>query len=370
MKVVISGGGTAGHVSPGLALGRELGARGHEVSFIGTDRGVEVRMVPAAGFELSVVRSRPFVREVSLRAAKAPFSAAAAVRACRPLVRGSSAVVGMGGYASAPAVLAARRQHVPVVLHEQNAIPGLANRTLARMAEAVALSFPEAAARFPARVRTVPTGNPVRQEILRVREDRAALASEAVSTFGMRAGRRTVVVFGGSLGALHLDRSAVAACRLLADRSDLQLLIITGPSHLEAIRGGWLEDTPDGGLLVRMEGFVERMELVYALADLIVARAGASSVAEISALGIPSVLIPYPHAAAGEQEANARALEGAGGAVVLMDADITGRSLAERIVGAVDQPERLAALAAGAASFGRPGAAAALADLVEEVASR
>jgi UDP-N-acetylglucosamine--N-acetylmuramyl-(pentapeptide) pyrophosphoryl-undecaprenol N-acetylglucosamine transferase len=370
MKVVISGGGTAGHVTPGLALGHELAGRGHDVSFVGTDRGVEVRMIPAAGFELHVLASRPFVRRISVQAARAPLAAASAIRACRPLVSGAGVIVGMGGYASAPAVVAARRERIPVVLHEQNAIPGLANRTLSRVAAAVALSFPQAARRFPHRVRTVLTGNPVRDAILQVRrpEERGALATEGMRAFGLERGRRTIVVFGGSLGALHVNRATIAACRLLAGRGDLQVLLITGPGNLETIRRGWPADAPPSGPVVRMEGFVDRMELAYAVADLVVARAGASSVAEISALGIPSILIPYPFAVAGEQEANGRALERADGAVVLLDGDLTGESLARTLVGLVDDPGRLASMAAGAASFGRPDAARALADLVEGAA--
>jgi UDP-N-acetylglucosamine--N-acetylmuramyl-(pentapeptide) pyrophosphoryl-undecaprenol N-acetylglucosamine transferase len=374
MRVVISGGGTAGHVTPGLALGGELTGRGHDVSFVGTDRGVEVRIVPAAGFELHVVTSRPFVRKVSLDALRAPVAAVRAIGTCRPWVRASAVVVGMGGYASAPAVLAARRERVPIVLHEQNAIPGLANRMLSRVAKALALSFPEAASRFPRRVPTIVTGNPVRGEILAARDGRArdAFAAEGRGRYDLRMGRRTAVIFGGSLGALHIDQAAIGACRILRERSDLQVVLITGPDHLEAVRRAWpgsaTANAADDGLVVRTEGFVDRMEIVYAVADLVVARGGASSVAEISALGIPSILIPYPHAAAGEQEANARALERSGGATVMLDRDVTAEALALRIGELIDQPERLSAMAAGAAAFGRPRAASELADLVEEVA--
>ena len=371
MKVVVSGGGTAGHVTPGLALGRELAGRGHDVSFVGTDRGVETRMVPAAGFELHVVASRPLARTISPEAIRAVGAAVAAVAECGGYVAGAGAVVGMGGYASVPAALAARRRRVPLVLHDQNAIPGLANRALSVLASprAVAVSFREAAGRFPRRTRTVLTGNPVREDVLRVRTERAGLAAEARTTFGLEHGRRTLAVFGGSLGALNLNRAAVAACALLRDRSDLQVVLITGPEHLEGIGRAWPPPGRAPSLLLRVEGFVDRMDLVYAAADMVVARGGASSVAEISALGIPSLLVPYPHAAAGEQLANARALQRAGGASVMLDVDVTGESLCDRIVNMVDHPERLEAMASGALAFGKPDAAARLADLVEEAAA-
>ncbi len=371
MSVVISGGGTAGHVTPGLALAAELARRGHRVSFVGTDRGVEVTMVPSAGFDLHTVPSRPFVRRLSPAALRAPVAALRAVASCRPIVRGAEVVVGMGGYASVPAAIAARREGIPLVLHEQNAIPGMANRVLSRIAAVVALSFAAAAPRFPRRIRTVVTGNPVRQDVLRVTRERDALVKEALVAFGFEPGRHTVVVFGGSLGALHLDRAAIAAGRLIGDRADLQMLLITGPQHLETISRAWPPaGEPAPRLIVRLEGFVERMDLAYALADLVVARGGASSVAEISALGIPSLLVPYPHAIAGEQEANARALQRAGGASVMLDRDVTGTSMTERIVNMVDHPERLAAMAERAAAFGVPDAASRLADVVEEAAIR
>jgi UDP-N-acetylglucosamine--N-acetylmuramyl-(pentapeptide) pyrophosphoryl-undecaprenol N-acetylglucosamine transferase len=276
----------------------------------------------------------------------------------------------MGGYASVPAVLAARREHVPVVLHEQNAIPGLANRALCRLAVAVALSFGQARTGFPRSTRVEVTGNPVREDILRVRAERMALAEEARRSLALDQGRRTIAVFGGSLGALQVDRAALGACRQLAERADLQVLVITGPAHLDVLtRGAAGLDGGPGRILVRLQGFVDRMELVYAIADLIVARGGASSVAEITAVGTPSVLVPYPHAIAGEQEANARAVQLAGGASLMMDRDVTGERLAARIVNLVDHPERLAAMAERSAAFGRPDAAAAVADLVEEVAS-
>ncbi len=368
MKVVVSGGGTAGHVVPGLALAHELVARGHTVSFVGTDRGMERRLVPAEGFELTAVPSRPLVRRISLDAARAPMAAVAAIGACRTVVRGAGAVVGMGGYASVPAVLAARRERVPVVLHEQNAVPGLANRALGRLASAVAVAFPEASASFPRRVRTAVTGTPVRPAILRVVDERTSLAAEARAAYGFEEGRRTVVVFGGSLGALSVGRAAVGACGLLAERRDLQVLIITGGDHLETVGRGWASASGPG-LLVRFEGYVDRMELPYSIADMVVARAGASTVAELSALGLPSLLIPYPHAVAGEQEANARALQRAGGASVMSDDQLSAASLAERIEAMIDHDERLAAMSSGASAFGRPDAARLLATLVEDVAA-
>jgi UDP-N-acetylglucosamine--N-acetylmuramyl-(pentapeptide) pyrophosphoryl-undecaprenol N-acetylglucosamine transferase len=367
MRFVIATGGTAGHVYPGLALGRALVEGGHDVSFVGTREHLEGRLIPAAGFSFHAVRARPFVRKVSLSAAKAPFVALSTVRECRPLVRGANAVVGLGGYVSVPALIAARRERVPVVLHEQNAVPGLANRVLSRIADAVALSFADAARFFPKRARLTVTGNPVREEILRVGEERQLLAKEAREELELDDGRRTLVIFGGSQGALNIDRSAIGACRLLAHRMDLQVVLITGPAHLDAIRKA--APAEGEGIRVRLFGYLDRMDLAYACADLVVSRAGATTVAELSVCGIPALLIPYPYATGRHQEANARAIQRSGGASIMLDDQLSAESLARRIEGLVDHQERLQAMAERSRAFGRPDAAERLAAIVVERAA-
>jgi UDP-N-acetylglucosamine--N-acetylmuramyl-(pentapeptide) pyrophosphoryl-undecaprenol N-acetylglucosamine transferase len=364
-RFVIAGGGTAGHVIPGLALARVLGGRGHDVSFVGTERGLEARLVEEAGFGFQSVPAQPLVRRVSWQALKAPYVALRAVAHARETIRGTDAVIGMGGYVSVSAVLAARRERVPVVLHEQNAIPGLANRALARVARAVGLSFGDARRFFPRHLRAEVTGNPVRPEILRVSDEREVLAKEAREVLELEEGRRTVLIFGGSQGALHIDRAAVGACRLLRSRADLQIVLITGPAHLETIRRA-LPSVE--GLVVRALGFLDRMELGYACADLVVCRSGATTIAEVTVCGLPSLLVPYPYATRGHQEANARAVQRAGGASVLLDEQLSSDSLADRIEGLIDHEERLQAMAERSKAFGRPDAGDRLADLVEEVA--
>jgi UDP-N-acetylglucosamine--N-acetylmuramyl-(pentapeptide) pyrophosphoryl-undecaprenol N-acetylglucosamine transferase len=362
-RIVIAGGGTAGHVYPGLALAAELRARAFEVAFVGTDRGIETRLVPAAGFELVLVPASPVLRKLSMTTARAPFVALRSVRRCREIVWGARAVVGMGGYVSVSAVLAARRESVPVVLHEQNAIPGLANRTLARLAAAVGLTFGDAAREFPRSVRTTLTGNPIRDDIRRVAAERAALTEAGRAALGLEEGRRTILVFGGSQGALHVDRAAVDAVRILAGRSDLQVVLVTGPAHHEVTARAL---PTSGGLLVRSFPYLDRMELAYACADLVVSRAGATTIAEITACGLPALLIPYPYATGNHQEANARALQRAGGASLLLDERLTGAALAARVEELIDHEERLEAMAERSRAFGRPDAAERLADLVLE----
>jgi UDP-N-acetylglucosamine--N-acetylmuramyl-(pentapeptide) pyrophosphoryl-undecaprenol N-acetylglucosamine transferase len=336
-------------------------AHGAEVQFAGTSRGLEARLVPAAGFAFVEVEAAPLARRLSPGLLRFPFVMLRSVRRCRPLVEGVDVAVGMGGYASAPAVVAAFRARRPVVLHEQNAVPGLANRLLARRAAATAVSFPDTERRLHGRGRVELTGNPIREEVAAVPSDRERLAKEAYAELDLDPDRRTVLVFGGSQGALHIDRAAVGACRLMRERSDLQVLVLTGRAHHAVIAGALPQGEP---LLIRSLPFLDRMELAYAAADLVVCRAGATTVAELTACGLPSLLIPYPYATARHQEANARSLQRAGAASVMLDDELTPEELAERIEGVIDHRERLEAMAARARAVGRPDAAQRLADLV------
>lgn len=278
MRVVIAGGGTAGHVFPALAVARRLADAGHDVLFAGTRSGQESRLVPAAGFRFAEVEASPMVRRLSPRALAAPVVAVRSIRRCAGLVEPADAVLGMGGYVSVPVALAAVRTRRPLVLHEQNAVPGLANRVLARAARTVALSFAEATRSLPRRTRTIVTGNPVREEIAAVPEDRERLAKEAVAELGLDAARRTVVVFGGSQGALHVNRSLVDATRRLG-RRDVQILLLSGPAHGDAVRASLAGSS---AVPVTVIDYLERMELAFAVADLVVARAGATTVAELA----------------------------------------------------------------------------------------
>ncbi len=358
MRVLIAGGGTAGHVFPAIALAERLsGEPGVEVAFAGTSTGQEARLVPAAGFAFETVEARPLRRELSLDALAAPLVAARSIAACRPLVERADVVVGMGGYVSVPVGLAAVRRGRPLVLHEQNAVPGLANRLLARRARVVCLSFAEAGAHLPRRARVAVTGNPIRARVLEAARDPERLAAAAREELGLEPGLRTLVVFGGSQGALRLNTVAAQAIpTLVARRADLQVLLLTGPSHERTVLAA-LGDVPR----VRILGFLERMELAYAIADLVVARAGATTCAELSACGVPAVLVPYPHATAHHQDANAAALERAGAAIVLADRELSPERLAGVALELLADPDRLSAMARAMRDWSRPDAAEALA---------
>ncbi len=368
MKVLIAGGGTGGHVFPGLALADRLRTdHGAAVEFAGASSGPEATLVPGAGYAFHPVEAAPLYREASRRAVRAPFVALRSVRACRPILEGVDVVVGVGGYVSVPPCLAAKRARVPLVLHEQNAVPSLANRLLARRATSVGLTFDDARERFPKKVRTTLTGDPVRTTILDVVPRRAELAAEARESFGLSEDRTTVVVFGGSQGALHLDEVIAEALRFLGERLDLQLLVLTGPEHEQVVAG---PAGADMALRVHVRPFLDRMELAYAVADLAVTRAGATSIAEMTVCGVPMILVPYPFATENHQEANARELERLGAAEVQLDGELSPDGLAERILALVDDDGRRAEMAAASRAWGRPDADVRLAALVLDAAGR
>lgn len=354
---VIAAGGTAGHVYPGLAVAdalRTARADAH-ISFVGTPRGIEGTAVPGAGYELDLIDVIPWAKTLGARRFLAPPSLLVATRRARALLAGRrpDVVIGMGGYASLPVVLAARWGGTPALLHEQNAVAGIANVVGSRFVPRVAVSFAESRRAFPRRAEVRVTGNPIRGTIARL--DRGALRQQALTTFGLEESRKTVLVMGGSLGAARLNEAAAGLAEGYRDRTDVQFLVSAGRGRAAALAGRF----PRGGTgrAVAFEYF-ERVELAYAAADVALCRAGATTVAELSATGLPSILVPYPYARANHQEANARALERAGGAHVVLDAQANASVLAALIEEMLRDSATLSMMAAGARSFGKPRAAA------------
>lgn len=358
MKVVVAGGGTAGHVSPALALARALD--GDDVSFVGTEAGVESSLVPAAGYRLDRIEIAGFDRAKPLSFPLVAGRAAGAVGKARRLLRDldPDVVVGMGGYVSLPVALAAAMRRIPLVLHEQNIVFGLAHRVTKPFARRVAVSFEETLK--DAGPRGVWTGNPVSPEI--VSADVAAERERAQTTFDLDPARRTVLVFGGSLGAKKVTDAALGLAREWSGRTDVQIL------HILGRRGGDVSVPDTDGLIYRTVAYVERMIEAYAVADVAVCRGGASTVAELTVAGVPSIIVPYPYHRDKQQERHARVLESAGAATVLLDEDTTPGSLAASLVTLLDDQGRLDRMAAAARALGRPDAANELASIVRTVA--
>ena len=372
LSLLVAAGGTGGHVFPGLALARTIVQHDPEatVRFAGTSRGIETRAVPEAGFALDLLPVLPLSRRLAKETLLAPFAAVNGTVAARRLLRGHrfDVVCGMGGYITLPVAVAARLEGVPVVLHEQNAVPGIANRLAARVARRIAVGVDAAAAAFPPE-RTVVVGNPVRPELAHL--DRAALHDEAVAAFGLDPDRRTLFVFGGSQGSRRINQAVVAATAHWPDPAAVQVLHACGRRDEADVRAAWAEADPDSrDLLVRIVPFVDRMDLAYAAADLALTRAGAITMAELPAAGMPAVMVPLPHATADHQAANARAVAAAGGAVVVDDAALDGPAVAAAAAPLLADPDRLAAMAAAMHAQAHPAAAEELAALVVEASGR
>jgi UDP-N-acetylglucosamine--N-acetylmuramyl-(pentapeptide) pyrophosphoryl-undecaprenol N-acetylglucosamine transferase len=313
--VLIMAGGTGGHVFPGLATAEALRARGCRIEWLGTRRGIESDLVPRAGIELHCIgvqglrgKGRLSLLLAPLRLLRALLQALAVVRRVRP-----DCVLGMGGFASGPGGLAAWLLRTPLVIHEQNAIPGLTNRILARLAGRVLEAFPGA---FEAGRGARCTGNPIRRDI-------AAVIAPA-ERYGVRQGPLRLLVVGGSLGAQAFNRTLPEAVALLSPERRPQIRHQAGRGKLEETENQYRAQ----GVEARVETFIDDMNQAYGWADLVLCRAGALTVSELAAAGVPAILVPYPHAVDDHQRANARFLADAGAAVLLGQSEMTAPTLA------------------------------------------
>jgi UDP-N-acetylglucosamine--N-acetylmuramyl-(pentapeptide) pyrophosphoryl-undecaprenol N-acetylglucosamine transferase len=363
LRIVIAGGGTGGHLYPGIAVAREWLSRqpDAQISFAGTARGIEARVVPREGFALDLIRSGGLkgkslidrVRGASLL----PSSVADAwriVSARRPHV-----VIGVGGYSSGPVVLVAALRGVPTMLLEQNAVPGLTNRLLARFVRAAGVSFESTKEFFGSKAFV--SGNPVRPEFV------AAVGPSQESGVDEHAAITRVLVFGGSQGAHAINVAMVAAAaELAAGGAAVHLTHQTGERDLEMVRAGYRE----ARIQADVEAFLYDMGRQIGRADLIICRAGATTLAEITAAGKAAVLVPLPTATDDHQRRNAEALADAGAAEVLLQSGLTGHTLAERILALVSDPDRRARIATAAHALARPDAARVIVDRALELTAR
>lgn len=366
-RILFAGGGTAGHVFPAVAVARALTELDPTVEpvFAGTADRLEDRLVPAAGFRIHHVAALPLPRRLSPGLLKVPGGLRAAVRRCEAILReeGAVAAATFGGYVSFPVSRAASRLGLPLVIHEQNAVPGLANRFAGRWASRIAVTFPGSAERFAHPDKVVVTGNPVRDDMLAL--DLEARRAEARQSFGLDPDVPTLLVFGGSQGARSLNRAVVRAHGMWAEPGQLQVLHAAGASLYGETAAAWEKARAQGqGPRVRCVDFIEDMGAAYAAADIVVCRAGATSIAELTALGRPSVLVPYPHATRDHQMHNARALAQVGGAQVIEDSELTGRRLVDAVEPWIADPGARDTAARAARVFGRRDAAVQVARLV------
>lgn len=364
MRVLMSGGGTAGHVYPALTVAARLAEEHDDVAFVGTPNGLEARLVPEAGVAFIGLpargfdRSRPWTLVTS-----SAIIAVSTVRAWRLIGRWRPDVVlGFGGYVSIPVGIAASLRRVPLVLAEQNSVPGLANRFLSRWAKRVGATYEESAALFRHPDRVVVTGNPVRPAVL------ASSAAGGRARFGLPGDATVLLAFGGSRGARHLNQALVGLRDRLLAIPGLEVVHVAGRDEAASVRDALAAAGGDGEGRWRVLEYIDDMGAALASADLVLARAGATSIAEITALGKPALLVPYPYATDDHQTKNAAACLQHGAAVVVADADLDRERFGDTLVELLSDPGSRATMAAASRALGRPDAAMRVARLAREAA--
>ena len=363
LSIVLAGGGTAGHIEPAMAVADALIALDPalRITALGTARGLESRLVPDRGYPLRLVSAVPLPRSLNADLVRLPWRVRSAVDQCRTVLADARAdvVVGFGGYVAVPAYLAAwrggrRSRPVPVVVHEANARAGLANRIGARIARRVLAAVPGSGL---ARAEVV--GMPLRASITGL--DRVALREQARRHFGFASDATVLLVFGGSQGAVSINRAVSAAAAELA-AAGVSVLHVHGPKNTLELPSPRAGDPRYVAL-----GYLDRMDLAYAAADLAICRAGAMTVAEVSAVGLPAVYVPLP-IGNGEQRLNAQPVVAAGGGVLVADADLTPTYVATEVARLAGDSARLSAMTAAAAGVGHRDAAQRIAEIVLSVA--
>ena len=354
MRIVIAGGGTGGHVIPALAIAQQLKKQfSAEVLFIGTARGIETRLVPQAGFPLELIQVGALKNVSLMTRAKTMFDLPRAIAASSRMLSefDPEVVIGVGGYASGPAMVAAIRRRLPTLAFEPNVVPGFANRMIARWVSAAAVHFEETCQYFPhCRV----TGVPVR----------AAFFSIAPKTGGVP----TLLVFGGSQGARAINQAMTTTESLrglLAKIPGIHVIHQTGQRDYDQVLAAYRQS----GILSEVHKFIDDMPASFARADLLVCRSGASTVGEITAAGKPAIFVPFPAAADDHQNVNARALERAGAAVVVEESNLDAAYLVDTIVALMGDPARLRTMSAAARSLAHPQAVEEIAEMVAKLAN-
>ncbi len=350
-RVIIAGGGTGGHLYPGIAVAEELKRRiaDVEIYFIGTDRGIEAKVLPKENYFVKLLNTEGFVR-VSLKnkiraffkLIYSFFDALFFIISVKPDV-----VIGTGGYASIPAVSAAAMMFIPTMILEQNSIPGLSNRMLSKIVRRICVTYESSLEYFP-KAKSFITGNPIRRNIVLGKKE------NALETFSLEDDKFTLFIFGGSAGAENINKTVVDALQFLVDiKEDIQILHQTGDNDYEFVRSAYLHY----GFKGMVTQYIFQMAEAYSAADVVLSRAGATTLAEITASGLPSILIPYPYAAVSHQEVNASKLSDNGAALMIKESELSGRVLAERIRDIYLNTELREKLAREALSLGKPRAA-------------
>lgn len=354
MKIILSGGGTGGHIYPALTIAdtiKKLRPEA-EIRFVGTQHGLEKDLVPRAGYPIDFIDVQGFRRHFSLDTLKSIYKLCTGLAEAGKLLNEykPDLVIGTGGYVCGPIVFLAALKGIPACVQEQNALPGVTNKILARFVNRIFLGYSEADKYFKGKAKKIFTGNPIRAEVMQ------STRTEGIKAFGLDPDKETVLIAGGSLGAASVNQAALQLEKNLSGRDDVQVLHATGKNNYEDYQRQ-VEELGGFKGNIHIKPYLYDMPLALAAADIAVFRAGAIGLAELTAKGIPSILVPFPYATGNHQEFNARALEAVGAAQVILDKNLTGDLLEEKIEHLLLHKEVLQKMQNAAQKAGRPKAA-------------
>ena len=367
MRVVLTGGGTGGHIYPAVAIAHAVRKNwlDAELLYVGTETGMENRIVPQTGLDFRTIDVIGWQRKISLQAVKALWKALIGIHQADRIIHDFSPhlVIGTGGYVCLPVVWSAAQKGIPTLIHEQNVMPGLTNKFLSKRVNRIMLTFPASKEYFAPKVqgKLVVTGLPIRPEIMKTTRD------EGLAYFGFSPQKKTLLAVGGSRGARSINKAMLHVCRQLGDQ--VQLIHLTGPSEYEAylreLAGEGIHVGNCGNIIIRP--YLHHIEFALACADLCVARAGAAFVSEMTAKGLPGILVPYPFAADNHQEYNARSLEEQRAAVMILDRQLNGEVLLAKINDILFNEAKRKMMAQNSLKAGHPEAIERIIDVIRQM---
>ncbi len=364
MRAIIAGGGTGGHLFPGVSLASHINNKypKAKIVFVGTERGLEAKVIPKSGYELKLISVKGFVGKSAKDKVNSVLSLVKSLFECKKILKSfcPDIVFGVGGYASFPMVLMATLNKIPTIILEQNTVPGLANKVLGKIVDAIAVTYPETIDYFQ-KEKVYLTGTPIRKEIL------LGDKQKAINIFNLERERQTVLIFGGSLGARKINKAIIDGLPyLLSLRDKIQIIHQTGESDYNWVMAEYRKLPFKATVLP----FIYDMAEAYSVADLVICRAGASTVAEITALGKASILIPYPYAAYNHQEMNARRLLSRGACEMVLDRELNGEIISKKINKILSDPVVKKEMEMASIAFGKTNAAEKIVEIGESLIRR
>lgn len=368
MRAILTGGGTGGHIYPAVSIAREIQRRHKdaEIIFVGTEAGLESKIVPKEGFELKTIKVRGFERKLTLKNLVAVKEAVLSITGARKIIKDfkPDVVIGTGGYVCGTVMLTAALMGIPTLIHESNAFAGLTNKILFSFVDKIALNFEEAARYFNNPKKLVVTGNPIRTDIFDITKH------AGMKELGFDEQLPLVLVTGGSRGARKINQSILSFAEHCSKTGRLQLLHMTGDTQYQAVLQSYKErNIPTDSPYIKVVPYLYNMPYALAASDLIINRCGAMTLSEITALGKPSILIPFPYSADNHQEYNGRALEKKGAAVVILEKDLIEDKLKSTILELFSDKARLETMAANSKKLGIRNASEKIGDIITEIVS-